>query len=163
VPATGCRAPLAGKASQLLKDRNTDQLTWKWRSASGTNVADLGDPTADTSYELCVFDTRRDDPTLVVDTQVPPGPAWSARGHEFRYRDKTGAAAGMNRITLQVGSNGGASIAVNAKGAGFTVPTLPLAADPEVLVQLLNGNACWEARYETSVVNDAAEFKARTE
>ncbi len=165
-PAGGCRLPVAGgKARVLLKDRSgqkRDQLTWKWRSGTGTVASDYGDPTAATSYELCVFDTHAGVPALVVDAQVPPGSAWTPSRRGFRYRDSSAAVAGMSRIVLKA-ANGNAAIVAKAKGVGFAVPALPLAADPRVLVQLLNGGACWEARYETSLVNDATAFKAKAE
>jgi hypothetical protein len=164
-PAADCRPPVDGKASLLIKDavgQTRDQLTWKWRSGTGTTVTDYGDPTSATTYELCVFDTDAGVPALVVDAHLPPGSGWKPSARGFGYRDRSGAAAGVTRILLKAAS-GGASIIVKAKGVGFAAPALPFTADPRVLVQLVNDSACWEARYETSVVNDWAKFKAKTE
>lgn len=166
-PAVACRLPVVGgKASLAIRndpaDRH-DQLVWKWLKGAATAPGDFGDPTASTAYEMCVFDTHAAVPSLVVDAHVPPGPAWKPIAGGFRFRDRSGTVAGIGSILLKSGADARASIALKAKGAGFVAPALPLASDPRVVVQLLNGAACWEARYPTSVLDTATQFKARAE
>jgi hypothetical protein len=40
---------------------------------------------------------------------------------------------------------------------------LPLPQDPDVLVQVSNGSACWEAAFGVSSKNDPAGFKAKSD
>lgn len=165
--ATSCHAPVAAQRARLLIRDDPydlrDLLTWKWSKGSATTLTDYGSPTTTTPYELCVFDTHAGVPERLLSTVIPPGPAWSAFSRGFRYRDRAGSAGGISSIVLKTGVDGSASINLKAKGPSFTAPTLPLAADPRVIVQLLNGSACFEARYPAGTLNSATKFNAKAE
>src|SRR5262249_49530936 len=63
VPRAGCKRPVTANKSQLqLRDRTPDTkdaLNWRWTKGAPTTMAELGDPTTTTSYDLCIYDTTR--------------------------------------------------------------------------------------------------------
>jgi hypothetical protein len=78
---------------------------------------------------------------------------WRPNGlRGFKYSDSSGAADGITRVRLKVGS-GNASILVKGKGAALRVPPAAdpnnlIYQDPDVTVQLRNSDGiCWEAVY----------------
>lgn len=169
---TGVATPLpacggaASRASTLVLQRDAvdagrDQLTWKW--ARGTIAPGaLGAPDTVTPYTLCVFDHVAGTPALRLESTVPPGPGWSPSGSGWRYKDKRGEHGGITGITLRSGVGKGV-VKLAAKGALVGVPSLPLAVDPRVTVQLSTSAACWEARYTTPSRHDARRFQAKSE
>ena len=85
-PATGCLAASPQKGSLGLKkgaDVSQDSLAWKW--SQGTTAADdFGDPTASTSFALCLYDGTG---ALTIAATAPGGslckggkPCWSRAG-----------------------------------------------------------------------------------
>jgi hypothetical protein len=166
-PVAGCKQPIAsGKASVLLKNGFVDtrnRATWKWLKGAATTTADFGNPTTTSAYQFCVFDETAGTPALVLEAIVPPGASWTPTSRGFRYKDRTLMHAGISQIKLNSGAAGAASISVLGKGANLPVPSLPLAQDPRVIVQLLNENACWEARYSTNRQNTSESFKAKAD
>ena len=101
---------------------------------------------------------------------IPPGtcsgaPCWSANSKGFSYSDPDAAPTGIKRITLKSGIAGKAKIIVKGGGDALDTPPLPLAQDPQVVVQLKNtfhGGRCWESRFSgPPTKNDASQFKDR--
>jgi hypothetical protein len=163
-PIASCQQPLApGKASLVLRDSTHDQISWKWSAGSAITPADVGSPTTSSTYELCIFDQIAGTNHLVYDARIPPGPSWSPYSQGYRYRDKLGTSGGLSSIVLKEGDAGRASITLKGKGTDLPIPPLPLSQDPTVRVQLLNENACWEARYGTSQTNQTGLFRARSD
>jgi hypothetical protein len=159
-----CDQPLApGKASLTLRDATHDQIQWKWADGPAITSADLGNPTTTADYELCIFDQTSGTNHLVYDAHLPSGPSWTPYASGYRYRDRGGSAGGVSNITLKQGDTGHGSITIKGKGIDLPLPSLPLHQDPSVRVQLLNGNACWEARYGTSQSNQSGLFRARAD
>ena len=151
---SGCRAP--GK-SLLLLDVEKDKLIWKWLRGAETQIADLGDPTLDTPYALCVYDASG----LQFAADVGAGANWSAAGSSgFKYKDSTLAQHGIRLIRLKSGAAGSAKAIVKGKGAELPDPTLPLTLP--VKVQLLNGDGeCWESEYTSATDSSVDRFKAK--
>jgi hypothetical protein len=86
----------------------------------------------------------------------PPG----ARG--WRYHDATRTQAGLEKILMKPGADGGARIIAKGRGPNLGLPT-PLGIDLPLLVQLQrDGGACWEASYTTPTVDTETRFKARS-
>jgi hypothetical protein len=86
-------------------------------------------------------------------------PCWTNDGTRYRYVDVEAVPDGIKKLQLTPG-NGNAQIQSRLRGA--TGPALPLT--PPVRVQLSSSEgACWEAVYDTSVVNDGVRFKARAD
>ncbi|RMD81168.1 MAG: hypothetical protein D6815_12450, partial [Candidatus Dadabacteria bacterium] len=114
-PATGCHstpgpAPVclgAGKAVFELADKTNDArdlVKFKWLKGAETQLGDFGDPTATTTYALCVYDYSAGTPSLALKVVVPPGAGWQSRGSKgFRYRDPAGSADGARKIVLKPG------------------------------------------------------------
>jgi hypothetical protein len=141
-PKFGCHA--AGASSLQFKNNTTDdtkdKVKWKW-SKGDTSFASLDDPTSTTQYFFCIYA-----PGLVLQAIVPPGTAWSPAGTTgFKYADKTGAAAGMTKISLKSGTGGKAKIQVG--GAGTNLPD-PMPLTQPVDVQLQNSDGeCWDHQF----------------
>jgi hypothetical protein len=141
-PMFGCHA--AGASSLQFKNNTTDdtkdKVKWKW-SKGDTSFASLDDPTSTTQYFFCIYA-----PTLVLQAIVPSGASWSPAGTTgFKYADKTGAAAGMAKISLKSGTGGKAKIQV--AGAGTNLPD-PMPLTQPVDVQLQNSDGeCWDHQF----------------
>lgn len=172
-PLEGCRQPLAaGKALLVLKGGGRGKLAWKWSKGESTSSADFGDPpSSDTIYALCVYGQVAGTAQLALQAVVPAqgtcgGQAcWRAAGSGFKYRDPAAAAGGIKKIILKPGGAGKAKIVVSGGGTALPVPPLPLAQDPQVIVQLKNtvaGGRCWESRFSgPATKNDPGQFKDR--
>ena len=166
VPLVSCKQPLAaGKSQFLLKAAGTSKAVWKWTDGEATSLADLGDPASTTTYALCVYDETAGVPSLVLSSLVPPSSSWQAHGIGLKYGDPAGMAAGITKIVLKSGVAGKAKIVV--KGHPAALPSLPLAQDQHVIVQLKNtvgSGRCWEARYsQPATKNDGKEFKDKSD
>ncbi len=168
-PRSGCHA--AGAASLSLKrltPPTKNRLAWKWLRGD-TTPADLGDPIAGgTSFTLCAYDTTAGLPDRVLRAVAPGGgtchgkPCWkpvSTIGVKYADRDLT--PDGVLGITARSGAGGRARIVVKAKGDRLTMPALPLAQSPRVVVQLVaTTGACWESVHSAPATrNDAIQFR----
>jgi hypothetical protein len=151
-----------------MKDRlvgRNDLLTWKWTKGGATLRVDFGDPTATTSYALCVYDATGGSPALVAQVDVPAGgascagrPCWRATKRGFKYVDRSGARDGVTWLLLREGFDGAAYVTLEAAGANLPMPALPLVDDPRMVVQLRNDlGRCWGAEFSAPAVRNAAE------
>ena len=166
-PLAGCKQPVvADKALLLLKSKggDGDKLLWKWINGEATVAADFGDPSATTTYTLCVYDETGGTPGLKLTAVVPPGGAWAPIGKGFKYKDPAATNDGIKIVLLKFGASGKAKIAVKGHGANLATPALPLTQDQHVIVQLKNSiGVCWEARYSSPATkNEAAQFKDKS-
>lgn len=172
-PAPGCRQQLSsGRGTFAVGDAATDgkdRVAWSWVDGAATTVADFGDPTATTSYRLCVWDAAAGVPRLVASTGIAAGgtcgdaPCWRASRTGFRYKDRRAAAEGVRQLVLKAGSAGRSKIQLRAQGDALTPPQLPFAQSPAITVQL-HGSAggCWQSTYGAPARrNDAAQFTDR--
>ena len=166
-PLSGCHAPvLAGTSRFLLVDGSNDirdRLAWRWAKGEATTLAELGDPTTNTTYTLCIYDEVGETPTLVSETVIPPGPHWTAITKGYRYVDAERANGGIRRLALKEGPDRKARIVLRGKGQNLWVPGLPLRQESDVTVQLVNESACWEAKYSTYLRRDSERFEARSD
>jgi len=161
-PATVCKEVVAtGGASLQIKDAangNGDKIQWRWR---GEETLTFGNPAAGTSYAFCVFDEVGGAARLIVDQAVPPGAMWTPLYSGYNYRDSTAANSGVRAIKLRYGADKRASVSVLSRGTNVDIPSLPLAQDSQVLVQLVTDTGlCWEGRYGSSRINSDVQFKA---
>lgn len=149
-PRTGCvAAPKASLRMKLPSDPSKASLAWKWSKATVAE-GDYGDPSASTSYALCIYD----DGLLVLDRSVAAGgtcgydECWfpGNRG-SFKFKNKVGNDDGITSASLKTGA-GSAAIAIKAKGLRLSLP-LPLEQSSDVTVQWvkdpLSGDECWES------------------
>ena len=165
-PAADCRA--AGGSSFTLvshADPNKNKLKWSWTKGAALGDVELGDPTTDTNYLLCVYA----DGSLLFQTTVAAGSLWQAAGKatpptKFQYKDKLGASDGVTVASVAAGADGKAKALL--KGAGGHLPAfaLPLAAT-DVSVQLYSSDLprhCLGASYTgPPKKNDGKTFKTK--
>lgn len=162
-PRSGCRT---AKRSLLViqnkpKDKK-DTLTWKWVKGAATNRDELAEPTATTTYGLCLYA----DDAFLMSLQVPPSAAlWKPiKAKGFEYKDKGGTANGVIKGVLKAGKTGKAKAVV--KGKGDALPDLDLVnvATP-IRAQLFNTETglCLEANYDASdiIKRSAKKLKAK--
>ncbi len=148
-----CKEP--GRATLQIRNRSDDRrdtLRFKWTLGDATSVAQLGDPTVDTGYTLCVWDHVGGTPNLVMDMEAPPAgnctgrPCWKpfAGDGGFRYRDVGRLPDGIVRLDIRSGPLGRPRVFVKAKGVMMPDPPMPFAQAPQITVQVINslGN-CW--------------------
>jgi Trypsin/Bacterial pre-peptidase C-terminal domain len=163
-PMLGCAGAPARKSTASLKNNllnSKDALRWNWSRGTAT-VGDFADPTASTSYEMCIFDRSGGVPALVYDQRVAAGSGWSASATGFRYRDTAGSAGGITSVKLRAGT-GNAKVQVKGKGADLSMPSLPFDQDTAVTVQVTNGAQCWEATFSSNSKNQSDYFKASSD
>ncbi len=140
LPRPGCKSVTAGKGSPLLllsKSRSGiryDRVTFRWFPGEATDMSEFGDPGADRTYALCVYDEAPSGFSLILDATAPPGglcagrPCWrrNRSGTKWLYRDRELSPDGMLRLDLVSGPSDKARLVAVAKGARAGVPTPPL-------------------------------------
>jgi len=167
VPAATCIGPAfrGGRGSLVLEDEPGpnagDRLTWRWLGGASTPKAAFGSPTTSTDFGLCLYDDRGAGPELILERRIPAGGRWRDVGGGYRYSDPGLLGAGVRRIHLREGGDGGAKIIVEARGANLATAPVPLGQESTVTLQLVREGACWEARYSTNVRNGNGLFRAR--
>jgi hypothetical protein len=161
-PRVGCRA--TGKTSFLVIDKaddTKDKLVWKMSKGSPTTQAELANPTSDTAYALCLYENG----AFSTAAFVPPSPTlWTAISTQgFKYKDKTGAADGIQIVVLKGSVETKTKLLFKGKGAALPDPAPPLTLP--VAVQIVNSDSglCWEGVYDTPDLkkNVLGQFKAR--
>ena len=164
-PTGGCLA--AGKAKILAKqtgDPSKNKLLWKWIKGPALGQDDFGDPTASTSYRLCLYAGTA---ALDLGAGIAGGSSnWdpiSTSG--WKYKDSTAGGDGVFKATLKGGTAGKSKILLKAKGNNLDLGALPLGLTSEPLVTQLIRNdddACWEAIFTTLTADDASQLKGKT-
>jgi hypothetical protein len=165
LPAT-CR--VAGKSIVLIKDNATDskdKLIYKWLKGAATTQLELADPKITATYAVCFYTGAG----LVETAEVPPSSSkWatiSTKG--YKYKDSTGAAAGIQKI-IGKGSTTAGKSKLLVKGKGTNLPdtlTLPIPAlDLPLQVQVRNNQTgiCFGSSFATPTKNVAGQFKGKT-
>ncbi len=173
-PAVGCTAALGGQLQ--VKDRTAvgapdkgNQLAWQWKKGAATTGAEIGNALASaTRYDLCVYDQSGGISSLAGRLRIPGGglchgkPCWKASGNgTLKYGDKDATPDGVTQASLRPGVEGKAQIQVKARGLALSVPSLPFAQSPAVVVQLHSSTGtCWGQAYTAPAArNDAGQFK----
>ncbi len=162
-PALTCKSTALGSALLTVDNRSPDsrdRLSWTWRKGAATTFAEFGNPTLTTSYALCLYDDVGGTPQRRLTKVIPPGARWKAFSRGFRFSDFAGATAGIQSIALTSGAAGRASISVRGRGQPLTLPGLPFAKQPSVIMQLLNDTTCWSSTHSVAATNSLARFKA---
>jgi len=166
-PLSGClQSVVSGKSLLLLKDKAVnrgDKMLFKWLRGDATTLADFGDPTSTTGYQLCLRDKPSGLDRVFMSVAIPSGAAWETKNGGFKYKDSSAASDGAQVSLLKEGEAGRAKIIVKAKGAALPMGDLNDLSLP-LTVQLSNGSVCWEATFENNLlVNDAQLLKAKSE
>jgi hypothetical protein len=165
-PRTTCKS--GGTASLQIADNasddSKDKLSWKWGKGAETSFAELGEPNNGAAYALCVYGD--DGATLLLDAYVPASATkWKVAGTKgYKYSDKAGTAAGLQKITLGSGSAGKAKMSVRGKGVNLPAMALGNIGLPAI-ASLVNSqtSACYAARFTSGDVadNSTQAFKAK--
>ncbi len=169
-PASGC---LVGEKSVfLVKDKAgtaKDLVKWKLVKVDSFDQAALGDPTAETSYTLCLYDETSGTPALAGSLAIGAGSSWDDKDPKgFKYKDKAGSSSGVTKMVIKTSDKSKGKVLLVAKGRAAGWP-LPISAseyfdqDSSVTVQLFNSttSTCWTSAFATNKKNTAALFKAK--
>ena len=166
-PRTDCRGEAVPGRSRLVMrekrgDSNRDVIKWRLKKGQAVTSADLGDPTADTDYELCVYVEVADVCWLVLHPDALAGPGWKARRKGYVFKAKKGKHEdGLRKLRLRTGADGKARLQLKGKGPLLDLRALPVPDDAAILVQLYNGaNQCWSTEFgDAPQKSDGKRFK----
>jgi hypothetical protein len=161
-----CKAP----GTTLITIRNNakdaaDKFDFRWALGDATSSAELGDPTVDTPYAVCVWDDVGGTPTLVMVMNAPPAgncggrPCWRSirDGKAVRYKDLGLLPNGVRQLTIGSGPFGKASVLVKGRGIHLPDPPMPFTQDPTITVQVVNGlGTCWGADFVVAPQENSA-------
>lgn len=161
-PRAGCTS--AAKSILMLKNSDTDdgkdKLTWKWLNGTSEVLSgDLGDPTATTTYTLCVYAGSD-----LAGLSLPAGSTWKAAGTKgFKLKDATGTPDGVQKALLKSGAAGKSKVLVKGKGSNLPDDLSGVLPFP-VTVQMVNdaNSTCFESVFSSAIKNDGKLFKAQT-
>lgn len=155
----------ATKSSLLLKDLSPDgtkdALKWTFQGGASTiTQAQLGNPTAGTVYDLCLYYGS----TLRSAIRLSDPSKWSAISTTgYKYKDSTASAGGIAAVTLKAGTAGKTKVVFTGKGDDLPDP-LPIASlPPSITVVARNSSTstCFSATYASATTNTANLLKAR--
>jgi len=169
-PASGC---LTGqKASFQIKNKggSKNQLKWKLSRGDEFDQADLGNPSATTTYTACIYDETGDAPQQVAAITVEPGIGWQDKAPKgFKYKNKEGVSAGATGAQFKPGAAGKTKVQLKAKGANLTLPAPSgggkfFVQDSDVTVQLINSDSatCWTSVFSAATKNETEQYKAKS-
>jgi hypothetical protein len=131
------------RKSRFSYKASSGKLKWKW-SRGGFDLDALGDPTVDTDYRVCVYQTNNTPPLIIAGADAPAGDGWKTSKKGYRYKSKSGEPNGITSLHLKSGAD---KAKVSLKGKNFTLP-LPLLQIPSALVEVSNAaGSCWQAIY----------------
>jgi CSLREA domain-containing protein len=169
--ATDCPAALpvcetATKSKLIVKDASPDagkdQLNWKFQGgATALTQPALGDPTASTVWNLCVYH----DATLRAALRTDDPAKWSAiktKGYQYKDKNKVPTGNGIKKALLKVGEPGKTSAQFIGKGDNLPDP-LPLSSIPPNVTVVARNNStatCFSATYSTAKKNLANVLQA---
>lgn len=164
-PALSCDADAPAVLALSVAHPLRSRVSWRRRDAAAAPGL-VGDPTAATEYDLCVFDAAG----LLFGTTVMPGgtcdgqPCWRATDDGYIYRDRDGGAGAVKRIDLRE-EVPAFRLKVKAQGPGVLPGSLAGAAAPliaELRARDASGNACWQSRFgESAIKRGARTLRAR--
>jgi len=104
-PATTClTAPRTRVQLDNRSGASKDRLKWKWDKGAAFAASDAGMPDTTTSYTLCIYDNTASVSSIATRLDVAPGPSWTQKGSKWRYKDKTRASAGVDKMQIRFGN-----------------------------------------------------------
>jgi hypothetical protein len=171
VPLPSENCDIGGRSKLALTDgvqAGADKLRWKWSSGDAIFQDELGTPSIDTTYALCIYDSTDTGPTLVSSIIVAPDPNfWKSNSpNGWRYTDASGSSTGVQKVLIGTGDVGETKISIQARGdlplPGALFPDRYFAANPELLVQFASSTGiCWQSGYGPAgtTVDNATTFK----
>lgn len=164
-----CRQPGRGARLRAVGEGTATKFTWKWRGGEDpeTTPASLGDPTATTDFELCVFTSdlvpsglARLAADLEAGGTCDQQPCWKSVGSGFLYRDPASSNGGVLKTLLKVKPNGRSLL----KTKGVATNLSPPLAGP-VTVQMTardaTSSSCWSSTFMTPSINQRGRYSAK--
>jgi len=148
-----------------------NRLSWKWRQGDTFDQFDLGNPTSNTAYAFCIYDSSAQTYQLALEATIPPGPDWYDRFPlGYFLKDRSGLADGIQRLQLRPGLPGAGRVRLRAAGVRLTLPAAATASamfnqETDVVSQLVNDlGVCWNSSFdlESTRRNSTDRFKAKT-
>ena len=168
VPRLDCLT--AEKSALQIKNRGgkKNQLKWKFSKGEAFAQGDLGNPVDTTDYSLCVYDSAASSFSVSIAATIASGTNWRDLAPKgFKFKDKTGANAGINAVQLKTGQASKSKMQVKAKGSRFVPalaagPSTYFAQGPQVTAQLSrsDGTTCWSSTFTSAKSNTPEQFKA---
>ena len=171
------REPLVCKSAGVttLNIRNraadrADKMKFTWTRGDATTASDIGNPSVDTNYAVCVWDHVGGAPTLVMEMLAAAGgncvghQCWRPVGNGgFRYKDPGLVPHGLQQLSVTAGTLGQPKVLVKARGALMPDPPMPFQHAPLITVQVINDlGSCWGADYVNAPrVNTAEKLIAK--
>ena len=160
-----CRHPAAPDAASLVIRK--PPRAWKRRLDfiwdTGTARAhELGDPTGETLYEMCLYRRSGDAPEVVAayplnDPADCGEECWRSRGDRQRFRPRDSA---VRSLVLESGQfPGEASIKARLGGERLKLPPLPLGRDIAVQIRTSDG-MCFAADFPGPDVDTERRYEA---
>ncbi|HEY2772678.1 MAG TPA: M12 family metallo-peptidase [Candidatus Binatia bacterium] len=163
----------AGSAHLKILDQpgsDSDRLSWQWGAGAAFAQPDLGSPSSDTGFDLCVYDSSGSSSRLAMRLALPPGGSgwrnFAPRG--WSWIDGAGSLDGIRKLSLKPGADGRSKTRLGAGGPLLPTP-LPFSSgrffdeDPSVTVQLLSSDGmCWTSSFVagSTSANSSAGFNA---
>ncbi len=125
-------------------DDTKDRLRFRFINGAATEATVFGDPTATTTYRLCLYLNG----ALVGSAMVGPRSNWGARPWGHIYENKAGNVDSLTRVVLHAGRIGiprPARVRVRGRGANLPNPVVPLPEPFTLTVQVTNSanSTCW--------------------
>lgn len=151
-------------------DPAADKMSWQWSKGEAFAQVDLGDPSLDTRYTFCVYDTTGGVGSLATSLSIPGASAgWKSKGSKgWNYSDSSASQDGIKKLQLKPGAAGKTKVKMSGLGASLPLPS-PFSGsemfneDPSVTVQLLNTDGeCWTSAFDVggTSANSPTTFKA---
>lgn len=163
-PATDCATPVHGDVK--LRKVGSGSLRWRFKGGPSVDAVGFGDPTASTTFALCLYDGG----VLALEAVLEPSATlWRTRGSGHRYKDSSGTQDGVTQAKLSSSASTGSKLQVSGKGIRLPLPT-PVSATQmlnvagDVQVQLhQTGGACFDTTFGLAQVflNSGTTFSAR--
>ena len=164
-PSNSC----LGSVSALLKIKDSssdrgDGVKFLWKGGPAL-IPDMGDPTQNTRYELCIYDNRGVRMAMGVD----PGPGWSTSGppsapNGYKYKDSAALQDGVKILKTRANNLDKARLQLVGKGDALP-DNAQLPFQYPITAQLYaSDGACWDATFDQTVTfkNDTRGFTAKT-
>ncbi len=172
VPSQQCRTGEAGKSPLEIKAKKPGKevIKWKLKKGQASEKADFGNPVTEApEYAFCLYDSGvGEQPSFQVTVEAQgvcnDDPCWKEKTTSFRYKNKSGNAAGVAEVKFEAGPDREARLKFKAKGVNLVVPSLPL-PDGTITAQLAADNGttieCWQVVYTEPKKNDGTQYKAK--
>lgn len=165
-PDPGCDG-VVGNGKTRLKMRSRDggsreDIRWEIKGVD-SSLADFGDPTDDTDYQLCIYTEENGDADLVSHPGARAGSGWRERRDGFKFRDRGKRSGdGLERVELRARDGARGKVAARGRGGDLDLPDLPIPDDEDVRVQLHNSEGrCWDTLFTDPRRNTEDRYDAR--